>query len=303
MQIIKTLSEVKKERIGLTIGNFDGLHLGHQQLISEVKKRCLADNLKTAVMTFVPHPLVVLQAKTGFLLNTYEEKRELFKSQGVDYLIEINFNRDFSTQSAESFINDIVLGSGNIGHLFLGYDFTFGANKSGDYELARSLCAGQRVEVTSLDGLLSGEEPISSTAIREALSAGKIESAHKLLGRNYSLSGRIIKGAGRGKLIGFPTANLSYDPVRLVPAKGVYSTLTHVSDMVFKSVTNIGVNPTFDGTDLSVETHILDFDRDIYGEKISVEFLLRLRDEQKFSDVNELIDQIKKDIDQRRNCI
>lgn len=284
--------------VALTIGNFDGVHLGHRHLISSIRGT-LSESEKLAVMTFVPHPLEILGPMNGFLLNSYNERRDLFESIGLDYLVEIKFSRDFSTLSPQQFLERYILNSRQVKKLFLGYDFSFGAKKAGTFEFAKEFMENKGVEVLMLDA--SHElNPPSSTMIRNLLMSGDIESANKLLGRLFFLSGRVVKGAGRGKIIGFPTANLEIEPQRLIPGNGVYASFVTRRGQRLRSITNIGFNPTFtDSKVKQVETYILDFNDDLYGEILKVELTAKIRDEKKFSSASELVAQIALDVKER----
>lgn len=301
MIVIKKLDDLKsvyhEEKVQITIGNFDSVHLGHREFLSRIYNECKQCKSKFVVITFVPHPVQILKAKTGFLINTFTERRELLAMCGVDYLLEVDFTRDFSTLSPESFLEKFVFSFSGIDKIYLGHDFVFGANKAGDYQLARKICEKNKIGLVLQDEFRLMSHTISSSVIREALSRGDIENANSLLGRSYFLSGRVIKGQGRGKQIGYPTANIEYDKELIKPSGGVYVTQTVIHDMTYNSVTNVGFNPTFnlDG-DVNVETHLLDFDRDIYGEVVRVSFLKKIREEKKFSSVNELVYQIENDV-------
>ncbi len=306
MIVVKDLKELKsiynENKINVTIGNFDGVHLGHREFLAHIKKDSVQDHAKFVVVTFVPHPLQILKSHTGFLINTYAERRELLAECGVDYLLEIDFTRDFSTLSPEAFLDKFIFSFDGIAKIYLGHDFAFGANKSGDFHVAKTFCDSRKTSLILQQEFKVKSSPVSSTEVRTAIQSGSIEKASELLGRNYFLSGRVIKGEGRGKKIGFPTANLGYDKELIIPAKGVYITQVKIKDMVYNSVTNIGVNPTFNtGYDVHVESHLLDFTHDIYGEEIRVSFIKKLRDEKKFPSVNDLVVQIKADADLARD--
>ncbi len=300
MIIVKNLEELKKihgeTKINVTIGNFDGVHQGHREFLSQIKKDSLSENAKFVIVTFIPHPLQILKAQTGFLINTFEERRALLDLCGVDYLLEIDFTRDFSTLSPEDFLTKFIFSFSGIEKIYLGHDFAFGANKAGDFRVAQDFCHLKNTEIVLQQEFKVSGASVSSTEIRSAITLGDIPKASQLLGRDYFLSGRVIKGEGRGKKIGFPTANMGYDKGLLVPSKGVYVTQTEIDKMTYNSVTNIGINPTFNtGYDIHVETHLLDFALDIYGEMIKVIFLKKIRDERKFPSVNELVTQIDLD--------
>ena len=296
---MKIVSDYKGEEkfegpVALTIGNFDGVHLGHQHLINSIREK-LGKDWKLAVMTFVPHPLEILGPMSGFLLNSYHERRELFETQNIDYLLEVKFSRDFSTLTPEAFLKKFILSS-NVKQLFLGYDFSFGANKAGTFDFAKEYLTCEGIDVVMLDP--SHElNPPSSTMVRNLLTSGDIKGANQLLGRPFFLSGRVIKGAGRGRIIGFPTANLESEKGRLIPKNGVYSSYVTRNSQRLGSITNVGFNPTFtDEKVKQVETFILDFNDDIYGEVLKVELVQKIRDEKKFSSATELVAQIAADV-------
>ncbi len=304
MKIIHKFEEIVKEGtlsppIGITIGNFDGFHLGHQSLIKKIKSDCEKSGLKLLLITFNPHPQKILHPdREKFLITSYEKKKKLIENYGVDYYLELNFTRDFSTLSAEQFMQDYIFIYPNIRTIYLGYDFAFGANKHGGHDLVKNICENKGVNVEIQPKYEFEGQTLSSSLIRSKLQNGEMDIVTNLLGHLYQLEGVVVKGEGRGKKIGFPTANIQSATDLIIPQKGVYITRTHYKDMTFESITNIGNNPTFKDSDLlSVETNIFDFDVDIYGEKIDIEFLKKIRDEKKFQTVNDLISQIKSDID------
>jgi riboflavin kinase/FMN adenylyltransferase len=305
MIVIKSIRELQdnhnETNVQVTIGNFDGVHRGHRDFLSKIKQDCKKSKAKFLVITFVPHPVQILRAQTGFLINTFPERRELLSECGVDYLMEIDFTRDFSTLSPQDFLEKFVFVFSGIEKLYLGHDFAFGANKSGNYNVAKDLCDKYKVHLVLQDEFQLEAETISSSIVRSEISSGHMEKVESLLGRKYFLSGRVIKGEGRGRQIGFPTANLGYDKELIVPQRGVYVTQTTFKDLTYNSVTNIGFNPTFNsGNTINIETHLLDFNRDIYGEIVRVSFVKKLRDEKKFSSVNDLINQIEQDVHHTR---
>ncbi|WP_408098463.1 bifunctional riboflavin kinase/FAD synthetase [Peredibacter sp. HCB2-198] len=304
MEILHNLLEIPKingeyPAIGLTIGNFDGVHIGHRQLLKKIKNDCLAKNLLFVVVTFVPHPQKILQPdKERFLINSYEQRRTLLKNLGVDVLVELKFTRDFSTLKAEEFLSQYLLSYPNLKEFYLGYDFAFGANKEGDYDLVKSICHPRGVQVEIQPKYEFQGQVVSSSLIRERLLSGKIDEVKDILERPFHLEGVVVKGEGRGKKIGFPTANIQVSQDLIVPQKGVYVTRTIYNGMTFKSITNIGNNPTFKDTNhIHIETNLFDFDIDIYGELLDIQFLHKVRDEKKFPTVNDLIGQIKADVE------
>ena len=302
MEVYKSIEELPANKnYGLTIGNFDGVHKGHQGLIGEIKSKCSQRNLDLVVITFVPHPLVILKNEKSFLLNNYKERQDLLAKLGVDHLVELDFTRDLSTLAPADFLNRHIFSRGGIDFFFLGYDFAFGANKAGDHEFVKQYCQSKGIEVEVQQKKEANLGTFSSSLARKLLREGEPLKAKDILGRPFYLTGRVIKGAGRGKQIGFPTANIELDFSRLVPQTGVYATECSFRDCNYLSITNIGKNPTFTSNDeLNVETNIFDFTGDIYGEEIKVSFYEKIRDEKKFSSVNELIEQISKDVDYRR---
>ena len=301
MIIIKDIRELATvysvNKIQITIGNFDGVHVGHREFLARISKDCQENNCKFAVITFVPHPVQILRAQSGYLINNYIERRELLALCGVDYLLEVDFTRDFSTLLPEDFLERFVFSFSGIEKIYLGHDFVFGANKSGDYKVAKNLCLIKKVSLILQDEFRLDNDSVSSSVVRLSISKGEMEKVQTLLGRPYFITGRVIKGQGRGKQIGYPTANIDYGKEAIIPSGGVYITQTSINDMTYNSVTNIGVNPTFNmGNEINVETHLLDFNRDIYGEELRVSFFKKIRDEKKFSNVNDLISQISADV-------
>ncbi|HXH74004.1 MAG TPA: bifunctional riboflavin kinase/FAD synthetase [Bacteriovoracaceae bacterium] len=303
MKILHNLLELPKSGdsyppIGITIGNFDGVHIGHQELLKKIKADCVSKNLKFVVVTFNPHPQKILHSeKESFLINSYEQRRILLKKLGVDYLVEVLFNRDFSTLSPEDFLRNYLLVYPNLTNFYLGYDFAFGANKQGGYDLVKKICGERGIQVETQPKFEFNGKTVSSSMIRERLFSGKIDEVKEILGRPFHLEGLVIKGEGRGKKIGFPTANVQVSQDLIVPHKGVYVTRTIYNGMTYESVTNIGNNPTFkSGNQLHIETNLFDFDVDIYGEVLDIQFVHKIRDERKFPSVNELIEQIRLDV-------
>jgi riboflavin kinase / FMN adenylyltransferase len=283
--------------ICLCVGNFDGQHLGHQKLIQELKEKSHKMGAKLALMTFTPHPQKILKPGVSrFLLTSYEERRHRLQDLKIDFLVERLFDRDFSTLKPQEFLDKEIFCYPNLKALFIGHDFSYGENKSGTFQMIEEegKKRGVKVELQQKHELRGIR--FSSSIIRDAVKAGKVDEVAPFLGRSFSLEGLVIKGEGRGKKLGFPTANLQIDDDLIIPARGVYITRTHTRGMAYQSMTNVGLNPTFTSLDkLQVETHLFDFNQDIYGEKIWVEFLQKIREEKKFPSVNELINQLSLD--------
>ena len=294
--------KVALEKLGVTIGNFDGVHLGHQSLLSQIKSNCKSQKSKLLVITFVPHPVKVLRAKKSFLINSYNNRRKLLEENGVDYLCEIDFTRDFSSLDPVSFLENYLFKIKNLDSIYLGYDFAFGSNKEGGRDLVLNECKKRNITIEIQPEFEEKNQLVSSSLIRKQLEEGNVSKANEFLGRPFTITGTVVKGEGRGRQIGFPTANISFFEDKKIPRGGVYITQTKYRDQDYHSVTNIGINPTFSDTSLlSVETHVLDFDNDIYGESIEISFLKNLREEKKFKSVNNLVDQIKKDVNLARD--
>jgi riboflavin kinase/FMN adenylyltransferase len=299
MILITDLNSVKTPftKSVVTLGNFDGLHLGHQELLKMVIGRAKETGAVSLVVTFRPHPLKILAPeKCPPLISIYEEKIRLFERLGIDVLVKIPFTRDFSVMPPEAFVRDILCGILGAKEIFVGYNYRFGRGREGNVgtlkELGRKLGFTVReVEQVSLDG-----EVISSTKIRTLLRDGDVEHASRLLGRPYAITGIVVKGDGRGKGLGFPTANIA-PKHEIIPANGVYAVGLYVRDKFYDGIANIGLRPTFRKKNLTIEAHVFDFNEDIYGEEISLYFIGRMRGEKKFRNGEELINQIRSDIE------
>jgi len=306
---VEQLTESPEHAV-VTIGNFDGVHLGHQRIIQLALEKARARGGKTVAFTFKPHPQVALRPQVSLpLLSTYEEKLEILGTLGLDFVIEQPFSREFSTIQPEQFFRDILLRRLNAEAIVVGYDFGFGKGREGHLEVLGKLCEEAGVELTIVQPQREDSEVVSSSRVRSYLLAGDVEQAAKLLGRPFSYKGVVRKGDGRGRTIGFPTANLKLDNKLALP-NGVYATQTLFAGKLFPSVTNIGVRPTFtsaspvpDEFPAWVETHLLDTEVDLYGSTLTVQFIQRLRSEMKFSGVDALVEQIRRDIDGARALI
>ena len=301
MQIFRGYKDVNQnfQDVVLTIGNFDGVHLAHKKIIEKVVARAKALGGTSIVYTFKPHPHRALSPGNQIqLINTYEEKLEFFSKLQVDIVIEEPFSREFSTISPEKFFREILVKHFSTKEVYVGYDFGFGKDRAGSLELLKKLCEDENVVCAVEQPLQIDNVICSSTKIRECIERGEIKMANKLLGREFFYSGLIVKGKGRGRTIGFPTANV-HSESKLWVKEGVYATRAVHKGKIFKSVTNVGRQPTFN-QDISLvpivmETHIFDFDLDIYGETLEVRFVDRIRDEKKFASIDALVDQIKLD--------
>ncbi len=300
MHLIRGLSHLESFKNGcvLTIGNFDGLHLGHQVVIRKLAQRGKDMGLPVVIMTFEPQPLeYFLNDNAPSRLMCLREKVIEFTKLPVDNLLIVSFNRDFANCDAEQFIDDILIDKLNVKHLVVGDDFHFGKARRGNFAMlkGKGKAHGFSVEDTGSHQLAGFR--ISSTLIRDALSAGDLMAAEQLLGRRYSVCGRVAHGAKRGRSIGFPTANIKMFR-KNTPINGVFAvTMTGIDDLEFQGVANVGTRPTVDGSsNVLLETHLFDFDKEIYGRSVEVHFYQKIRDEIRFRSLDELKDQILKDV-------
>jgi riboflavin kinase/FMN adenylyltransferase len=278
----------------LALGNFDGVHLGHQAVLRQMHDSAQARRAKAVLVTFDPHPAEILAPdRRPRLLQTRRQKLAALEETGVDAVLVLAFDLALAALPAEAFVERLRTALSPVS-LHVGTGFRFGRDRLGDVALLRSLGArdGFTVEEVAPVEALGGR--VSSSRIREAVVAGDVDTARALLGRAYALEGRVERGAGRGAALSFPTANLKVEN-ELPPRRGVYVTETVAQALRWPSVTNVGVRPTFDGSQLTVESHLIDFEGDLYGERVETRFLARLRDERRFPDVSALADQIARD--------
>jgi riboflavin kinase / FMN adenylyltransferase len=299
MKIYRDLSQIKESLTNacVTIGNFDGVHLGHQLLFAEVVQRAYRCNGTSVAVTFDPHPLQVLRPDGIKLISTCDQKTELIEHSGIDVLVIIPFSMKFAGLSANSFVDDILLHTIGVKQLVVGYDYAFGKGRVGNIEFLQKQGQKKGFSVTVVDAHYEQEMLVSSTKIRKLVAEGRMADARTLLGRNYQIRGEVQLGQQRGgKEIGFPTANLNMDQDDLIPKMGVYVCQVICDGKCYGGVLNIGVNPTFDERRLVAETHIFDFNQDIYGKPIKINLLRFLRSEQKFSGIEELSSQIARDV-------
>jgi riboflavin kinase/FMN adenylyltransferase len=300
-----SLDDVNIQNTWLTIGSFDGVHLGHQQLIRELNNHAHQAGYKSCVLTFHPHPTVVLRGRTGaFYLTTLAEKVELIDELGTDIVVTHPFTYEISQSTAREFISHLIDHLGFC-QLWVGCDFALGKGREGDVSYLKQLGGELGYDVHVVEPVMSDGHTISSSHIRKLISDGAITEANKLLGRPYRVVGEIVHGDGRGKGIGIPTANLETGDEKLVPAAGVYACQAQIFDEVWPAAVNIGTRPTFESTDQRshVEAHILDYSNDLYTQKIALDFIARLRGEERFQSVEELIRQIHTDINKTREII
>jgi riboflavin kinase/FMN adenylyltransferase len=306
MKVIKDLNDIPHEfrDAFVTIGNFDGVHRGHIPIFEKLIDEAHRENRKAVVITFDPHPKKILHPhiKPFYLITSPDEKIKILEDSGIDGLILIPFDLEFSKITAESFVNDILWGKLHIRKIFIGHDYTFGKNKVGNKAFLADFGEKLGFEVETINAVKLGDEPISSTRLRYAILNGNVKLAARLLGRPYNVSGVVVPGKSRGSVLGIPTANIKPDK-ELLPAHGVYAVIVDLEGNRHQGVLNIGFNPTFSDNELSVEVYLLDFTGNIYGEKLNVLFVDRLRDEVKFDTPELLVEQVKKDIDQARDIL
>ena len=288
----------------LTLGNFDGVHLGHQRIFRQVRQKAQEIGGESIAYTFNPHPVQLLKPELGpFLLLPVEERLRLMGDLGIEVIICAEFTREFASLGAEEFVRDILHRQIGVRHVYVGQNTTFGRGREGSVAMLKELGRRYGFTVEAVEPVEIGGTLISSSRIRKLVRQGDVREAAELLGRRPFLIGEVIHGFGRGsKKLGFPTANLKIDDL-LVPKPGIYAVWAVHKSETFPGVANLGWNPTFHDQKFSIEIHILNFDKDIYGEPLRVEFLERLRDEATFRGPEELIAQIKKDVEQARKIL
>jgi riboflavin kinase/FMN adenylyltransferase len=298
MKHLRKLEPIQEAEIWVTIGAFDGVHLGHQKIIRTMVNKAKLKNIKTGVITFYPHPAVVVrQLKDAFYLTSPDEKSEIFNDLGVDYTITIPFDYDFSKLTPEEFIQKLLLNF-PVSQFWIGNDFSFGKNRTGNTIVLEQLGVHFGFKTIISDHVTQDSEKISSSKIRKWVLAGEMELATQSLGRPYSLTGDVIHGDERGRKIGFPTANLSVWEEKILPPAGVYATLAVIEKQVFYSVTNVGFRPTFKDNQIKpqVETYLHHFNRSIYDQPVQLFFIKRIRPEIKFESISAITAQITQDV-------
>jgi riboflavin kinase/FMN adenylyltransferase len=304
MRLIHRLEEAQlTEEAVVTIGSFDGVHRGHQALIRQVRQAALQTQRAAVVITFFPHPSVVLGRAQPFYLTSPEEKLVQINQVGVDWLIELPFTAETAQVRAAEFIGQLIQHL-HLRELWIGHDFALGYKREGNAEFLARLGQSRGFTVHAVDPLTNDGEIISSSNIRAALRAGDVSHAAHLLGRPFRVSGAVVPGDGRGKTIGIPTANLDVWADHALPANGVYACRAWVGHIPYRAAVNVGVRPTVtDETRCTVEAHLLDFDKDLYGLNVALDFFERLRGEQKFANVVDLVAQIKSDVETTRHLL
>ncbi len=280
----------------LTLGVFDGIHLGHQALLKRIQIQ--KDSYKRVLVTYYPHPDLVLGKRKdeyGTELFTYEEKLSLLQKYDIDVVVFLEFTKEFANTTAEDYLKKILIDKLKAKLIVIGYDQCFGKNREGNYNFLIEKSKQYNYSVEQVEPILYEGEVVSSSRIRDLIKKGDIEKANILLGKLFFITGTVVKGFQRGRTIGFPTANLDIPLTKVIPKIGVYRGYCEYGGIFYKAMINIGYNPTFNNQLLSVEAHILDFDQNIYGEQVKFHFVDRLRDEKKFSNILELKNQLEID--------
>ncbi|MFD2517541.1 bifunctional riboflavin kinase/FAD synthetase [Salinimicrobium flavum] len=281
----------------VTIGTFDGVHVGHQKIIERLVNTARAGNLESAILTFFPHPRMVLQKDADIkLINTIEERKKILEKTGVDHLIVHPFTRQFSRLSAREFVRDILVHKLKAKKVIIGYDHRFGRNRTADIDDLREFGKEYDFDVEEISKQDIEEVAVSSTKIRQALLEGRVEKANRYLSYPFSLAGTVVKGKGLGKEFSYPTANLHIkEDYKLIPKNGVYVVHAEIDGKSYFGMMSIGTNPTVGGTHKTIETYFFNLDRDLYGQFLSIELLTRIRDEKKFDSIESLKTAMRQD--------
>lgn len=305
MKIYTDLNQFQVERPVVTIGTFDGIHLGHQKVIARLNDFARQHNGESVIFTFHTHPRLVTSPDetTLRLLTTLEEKTELLEKFGIEHLIVYPFNREFANLAYHEFVEKILVEKLKTHCLVVGYDHKFGKNREGGFEYLQKCAEKYNFHIEKLDALLVDDDSVSSTKIRNALESGEIEKANQFLGYPFTLHGTVVSGNQLGRKLGFPTANIeSSNKYKIIPGYGVYAVKVRLKQGEYNGMLNIGTRPTFNNNadNRSIEVNIFDFDGDIYGQEITLGFVEKIRDEQKFSGMNHLAEQLVKDRESAR---
>lgn len=289
----------------VTIGTFDGVHLGHRQIINRLNESAQANGWESCVLTFFPHPRMVLQKDTSLrLINTIDERAQLLEGLGLDHLVIHPFTLDFSRYHAETFVEEILVNSLNAKKVIIGYDHRFGRNRNANIEDLKRFGDQLGFEIEEISKQQLEDVAISSTKVRKALESGDVALANNYLDQPFMLTGEVVRGRSLGRTIGYPTANLKIaEDYKLIPAQGVYVVKSQIEGVAVYGMMNIGTNPTVGGSDQTIETYFFDFDQDLYGQQLEINLLARIRAEQHFSNVEELVKAMRVDEDFSREYI
>jgi len=295
---LNTKKDFKTQNLCLCIGNFDGIHLGHQHVIKKIINSSRSDNLKSAIMTFVPHPKIYFKrTNNNFNIITNDYKKNFLDSLGVENYIEYKFNKTLSNLEAINFIEKILVKQLHVKKIIVGKDFRFGKDRKGDTALLKKLSNKYHYKLSIIGHIKNKKNNLkfSSSLIRKNINEGSFEKVSEALGRNWFMQGKIVKGNQKARLINFPTANMKTEN-HILPKKGVYCVNVVFQGNLYRGIANFGERPTVKGVNLLLETHIFEFNRDIYGKELTVEFLTFIRPEKKFKDFKSLTNQIQKDV-------
>lgn len=299
MNIIRsnTFDQYEIDENIIAIGSFDGIHKGHKKILNKTLELAEENNLKSGILTFEPHPQeVVAEEADHHYITSLAQKRKILNDMGFDYNFEMNFTEDIAQTPFDDFVEKIIVNNLNTKHIVVGTDFTLGYKGDGNIQKLRKLGKKFDFKVTAIEPLKIGEHKISSSVIRDFIKSGHLKELKEHLDRNFILEGEVVKGYGRGKKLGIPTANIKPATKYVLPPDGVYAVYVYLNGDKYKGVANFGHKPTFDDDDFTIEVHLPDFSGDIYGEFVSVELIEYLRGEKEFEDVDELIETIKQDI-------
>ena len=302
MQVFENILEYKPSRKSIvTIGTFDGVHIGHRKIITDMVAKGKKENLLPILLTFFPHPRMVLQKDSNIkMIDTINEKKKIFKKLGVEILIIQPFTKDFSRMSAIKFTRDILVNSLKVSKLMIGYDHRFGRNREATVKTLKSFGLDYNFKVDEIPAQDIESISVSSTKVRKAIRSGDFKLVNKFLSRPFNLSGKIIKGDELGRKIGYPTANLKiFEKYKLKPQNGVYLTRTRLKKQTYFGMMNIGIRPTISAKNNQIETHLFDFNGNLYGHEMTLEILEKIREEKKFKSIEKL--KIQLDID-KKHC-
>ena len=306
MKIVQNTSNFSvKDETYVTIGTFDGVHFGHQKIIEKLVKEAKKANKKSVLLTFFPHPRMVLQKDASLkLINTIEERAVLLEKTGLDYLIIHPFSKEFSKMSALEFVKDILVSQLNISKLIIGYDHHFGKNREGNITQLTAYSHVYNFKVEEIPAQDIDTVSVSSTKVRHALAAGNLKTANNYLGYNFMLNGTVVNGKKLGGTIGYPTANIDIkETYKLIPKTGVYVVKSTIGGETVFGMMNIGNRPTVNGIHQTIEVHFFDFNQDLYHQNLTIELIYFLRDEQKFDGIDSLVHQLKKDEETARDYL
>ena len=293
------------EKLCLTIGNFDGIHIGHREIIKNLIQKTKISKLKSAILSFTPHPKIYFKKQNNFMINSQLKKKEILESLGLDYLIDIYFNEKFTLLNHLEFEEKILLDKLNVKRILIGKDFQYGNQRKGNISTLKIFCEKNNIQLNEIDLIVDNKtsKKISSSEIRENLKAGNIESANKDLKRIFSISGKVIKGDQRGRTIGIPTANIEYPLNTIIIPYGVYAVETTIDGNTYFGIVNFGTRPTFNKEKPIVEAYLFDFDNNIYDKNIELFFYKQIRQEKKFNGIKELLNQINLDIAEAKKIL